>query len=193
MEKNTWEKSLFFTRGTPERCRVAALASCSAEHAEWRGARAFTSESTSFVNPPLESSHLAGFQRFVRYAEGLSSLFSLSPASVYIGISAHSIMGIIKEMGWVPVGSPSFIRRSAKRCWMGKNRTRGRERIWNVASRLMTTFPARSPFIGRFRRRACRWMPVDCSTIYLFNFPRGYGGAILLTSNPGAFDAQPGR
>lgn len=125
--KNSVRKISFFTRCTPERCRVAALASCSTEHAEWRGARAFTSESTSFVNPPLESSHLVGFQRFVRYAEGLSSLFSLSPAWVYIGISAHSIMGIIKEMGWVPVGSPGFIRRSAKRRWKGKNCTRERE------------------------------------------------------------------
>lgn len=144
-------KISFFTRNTPKHCRVAALASCSVEHAEWRGARAFTIESTSFVNPPHESSHLVGFQCFAWYAEGLSSLFSLSPPLEFILEYPPTALWELSRKWDECRGSPSFIRQSAKRRWKGKNCARERE----TGTPVMAMFPARSPFIGWLGRRGC--------------------------------------
>lgn len=122
----------------------------------------------------------------------LLSLFSLSPASVYIGISAHSIMGIIKEMGWVPVGSPRVLFAGARNDVEREKIVRGREKLERTSLRWWRRF-RRVRFIGRLGRKGC----VDAGRLFhdfIYSIFLGDTEARFpLHPIPGTFNGQPAR
>lgn len=65
---------------------------------------------------PDETSRVPCFQRFVAWG-----------SSPFIGISAHSIMGIIKEMGWAQVGPTRGLKGV---CVAADDREREEDRAW---------------------------------------------------------------